>query len=165
MQVRMRVKTSIGDPFNGYFEDDSKYVSNNLVLVQNEQQTAKLDILKYMDIADNHLFEIGNDVDGWQEHKVLIEGNYLISIVGTAVDIYEIKAIVDDQWSKNFSAYGSIIVAKNKMFKLPSKGKGIRAVKNHKAAKLKYTNIANAIKGKVAKNDIWKTISLILSNA
>jgi len=160
---RIRVKTSIEDPLSGYLVDDSKYFSNNVIYTETEQQSAKSEIVNYMGIADNHLFLVGDDSNGWVEHKVLVEGNYYICITGTVINIYEIKLTVDTVWAKNFSAYGGISVVKNKMFSKPRKGKQIKAVKNYQAAKDKYAAIANAIKGKTNKIDIWRTINGLLN--
>lgn len=162
MQVRMQVRQSIGDPFSGYLEDDNKYINSNIIFVQTEQQTAKLEILNYISIADDHLFLVGDDSNGWQEHKVLVEGNYYIDITGNTVNIYEIKQTIDEQL---LNSYGSIDIVKNKLFKVPSKGKQIKAIPNYKAARAKYDSIANAIKGKYKKVDIWNTIMGILNGS
>ena len=112
MQVRMRVKTSIGDPFNGYLEDDAKYTSNNIVLMQSEQETAKQAIIDYVNRAKQHLLLIGNDEIGWQEHYILVEKDYLISIVGTTVDIYSITEL----FSEIKAEFGTIDILQNNLF-------------------------------------------------
>lgn len=112
MQVRMRVKTSIGDPLNGYLEDDAKYTSNNIVLVQSEEQTARQAIINYVNKAKQHLFLIGNDEIGWQEHYILVEGDFLISIVGTTVDIY----VITDLLKEIKANFGRIDIVENTLF-------------------------------------------------
>jgi len=186
MQVRMRVKTSIGDPFNGYLEDDSKYTSNNIVVLQSEQQTAKQEILDYYNVANKYLYQIGNDEIGFDWHYIIVEGNYLISIVGQNVDIYTISEIFEQIMTE----FGTIGVIQNEdfdeggtftnhlvfgsgttdteqwtgkefIFPVMEEGQYIKALADGQDFTT-YNNLVNAVSGKILKKDIYNAIRGII---
>ena len=108
------------------------------------QEQINTEVKNYLNKATKHLFLI-NGV----EHKILIEGDFIIRITGKDVSVSEI--------SKKIGWYGSNskCVIKHDLFLIPRyPNKEIITIKNYKAAKELYNKISESIKGKEDANEI-----------
>ena len=113
----------------------------------------KAEVLNYLNKSSKHLFTI-NDV----EHKVLVEGDFYISISGSDVTVRNIN--------DKITYYGSNAkcVIKHELFLNPRYyAKEIKTIKNYKLARQKYSEISEAIKGKTDRNEIQKIILGIIN--
>ena len=108
------------------------------------QEQIKTEVKNYLNKATKHLFLI-NGV----EHKILVEGDFIIRITGKEVSVSEI--------SKKIGWYGSNAkyVIKHDLFLIPRYyNKEITTIKNYKEARKLYNKISESIKGKKDANEI-----------
>ena len=108
------------------------------------QEQIKTEVMNYLNKTTKHLFLI-NGV----EHKVLVEGDFIIRITGKNVSVSQI--------SKKIGWHGSNTkcVIKHELFLIPRyPNKEIKTIKNYKSAKELYNKISESIKGKTDKTEI-----------
>lgn len=108
------------------------------------QEQINTEVKNYLNKSTKHLFLI-NGV----EHKILVEGDFIIRITGKDVSVSQI--------SKKIGWYGSNAkcVIKHDLFLIPRYyNKEITTIKNYKAARELYDKISESIKGKEDANEI-----------
>ncbi len=116
----------------------------------NEQ--IKTEVLNYLTKTTGHLFTIGKS-----EHKILLEGDFIITITGDNVSVSNIDTLI------GYYGNNTKCVIKHKLFLIPRYyNQEIKTIKNYKLAKEKYNLISESIKGMKDVNEIRKTIKELI---
>ncbi len=117
----------------------------------NEQ--IKTEVLNYLTKTTGHLFTIGKS-----EHKILLEGDFIITITGDNVSVSNIDTLI------GYYGNNTKCVVKHKLFLIPRYyNQEIKTIPNYKLAKQKYNLISESIKDIKDVNEIRKIIKDILS--
>lgn len=115
------------------------------------KEQIKIEVINYLNKCTKHLFLIG--LEKFEEHKILLHGNFCIYVTGDRVSVIDIDQII------NMYNNNSKSVISDMLFLVPKYHYNtIKSIPYYKVARQKWNDVMAKLEGKTDKLEISKVV-------